>query len=80
MLENFLDSKYRLFRPSRRLEIKPPPHEHRKMILYNSDWKGEGVADSPEVDSRVVCYEVVDLHAGGLIQKMRAIIGAHFLN
>jgi len=34
------------------------------VVLYNSDWQGEGAADAPEVDSWVVCYEVVDLHAG----------------
>ena len=51
------------------------------MILYNSDWKGEGVTDAPEVDSGVVYYEVVDLQAGCLIQKMRALITAtHLLN
>jgi len=50
------------------------------VILYNSDWKREGVADAPEVDSRVVCYEVVDLYAGCLIQERRALIEVHLLN
>ena len=50
------------------------------MILYNSNWKSEDVADAPEVDSRIVCYEVVDLHAGCLIQERRALIEVHLLN
>jgi hypothetical protein len=64
VLENFLDLNYRLFRPSRRLEIKPPLHKHCGMILYNSDWQGKGIADASKIDSRVVCYEIVDLHTG----------------
>ncbi len=50
------------------------------MILYNSDWKSEGVADATEVDSGVVCYEVVDLHASCLVQERRALIEVHLLN
>ena len=50
------------------------------MIVYNFDWKRESVADAPEFDSGVVCYEVVDLHAGCLVQERRALIEVHLLN
>ena len=50
------------------------------MILYNFDWKRESVADAPEFDSGVVCYEVVDLHASCLVQERRALIEVHLLN